>query len=46
MSLQFRDRDVMQDSVKCFAQVKVDDITLVLPPFHYRILMQFKGKLI
>ncbi|CAM9177511.1 unnamed protein product, partial [Bubo scandiacus] len=24
MSLQFRDKDVMQDSVKCFAQVQVD----------------------
>ncbi|KAK4832092.1 hypothetical protein QYF61_020707 [Mycteria americana] len=25
MSLQFRDKDVMWDSVKCFAQVRVDD---------------------
>ncbi|KAK4813652.1 hypothetical protein QYF61_014951 [Mycteria americana] len=27
MSLQFRDKDVMQDSVKCFAQVQADDIS-------------------
>ncbi|CAM9935932.1 unnamed protein product, partial [Bubo scandiacus] len=27
MSLQFRDKDVMQDSIKCFAQVQVDDIS-------------------
>ncbi|KAK4827693.1 LOW QUALITY PROTEIN: hypothetical protein QYF61_020827 [Mycteria americana] len=27
MSLQFRDKDVMRDSAKCFAQVQVDDIS-------------------
>ena len=27
MSLQFRDKDVMQDSVKCFAQIQVDDVS-------------------
>ena len=27
MSLQFRDRHVMWDSVKCFAQVQVDDVS-------------------
>ena len=27
MSLQFRDKDVKWDSDKCFAQVKVDDIS-------------------
>ncbi|GAB0205260.1 hypothetical protein GRJ2_002991600 [Grus japonensis] len=26
MSLQFRDKDVMRDSVKCLAQVQVDDV--------------------
>jgi len=27
MSLQFRDKDVARDSVKCFAPVQVDDIS-------------------
>jgi len=27
MPLQFRDKDVMWDSVKCFAQVQVDEYT-------------------
>ena len=27
MSLHFRDKDVVQDSVKCFAQVQVDDVS-------------------
>ena len=27
MSLQFRDKDVMWDNVKCFAQVPVDDVS-------------------
>jgi len=27
MSLQFIDKDVMQDSVKCFAKVRVEDIS-------------------
>ena len=27
MSLRFRDKDVVQDSIKCFAQVQVDDIS-------------------
>ena len=27
MSLQFRDKDVVWDSVKCFAQVQVDDVS-------------------
>ncbi|KAJ7405211.1 hypothetical protein BTVI_69704 [Pitangus sulphuratus] len=27
MSLQFRDKDVMQDSAKCFVQVQGDDIS-------------------
>jgi len=31
MSLQFREKDVMWDSVKCFAQVHVDDISCFSP---------------
>ncbi|GAB0189266.1 mitochondrial enolase superfamily member 1 [Grus japonensis] len=27
MSLQFRDKDVIQDSIKCFTRVQVDDIS-------------------
>jgi len=27
MCLQFRDKDALRDSVKCFAQVRVDDIS-------------------
>jgi len=27
MSLQFRDKDVVRDSVKCFAQLQADDVS-------------------
>lgn len=30
-SLQFRDKDIMGDSIKCFAQVQVDDVNCSSP---------------
>ena len=34
MSFQFRDKDIMWDSVECLAQVQVDDVSC--PPFVYQ----------
>ena len=31
MPFQFRDKDIMRDSVECLAQVQVDDVSC--PPF-------------
>jgi len=34
MSFQFRDKDIMRDSVECLAQVQVDDVSC--PPFVHQ----------
>ena len=36
MSLQFRDKDVVQDSVERFAQVQVDDVYCSTPVHQFR----------
>jgi len=35
VSFQFRDKDIMQDSVECLARIQVDDVSC-LPFVHQR----------